>query len=261
MSPSTLRFLGFLAGFAAALAVTFVITVILHDLFRWRSFLPKGIGWFVMPFLWGIWWANAAPEWWYRLEKGEDGLSTKFRTSSKATRTLIVGSAMWVLTVGLYVLMFDPYDSFTDFPHLLKVMSFPPMIGFAGLAAYTKLVAPETTTLDADTVANRNNPSHKSTSAGTGFANRTSDSKHHLIPDAHNIVSLPASSLALQREVEHGYLNRLYANAGGWTLSNQTTLESEDRAFEKLEIVLGDGRTKTVWFDITEAWIKSKQNP
>jgi hypothetical protein len=244
MSPSTVRFLGFLAGFAVALAVTFVITVILHDLLRWRSFLPRGIGWFVMPFLWGIWWANAAPEWWYRLEKGEDGLSTKFRTSSKVTRTLIVGSAMWVLTVGLYVLMFDPYDSFTDFSHLLKVMSFPPMIGFAGLAAYNKFVAPETINLDVDALANRNRPSN---------------SKHHLIPDDHNIVSLPASSLALQREVEHGYLNRLYANVGGWTLSNQTTLERKDRAFDKFEIVLGDGRTKTVWFDITEAWKRSAE--
>lgn len=77
------------------------------------------------------------------------------------------------------------------------------------------------------------------------------------LPDEDQIIWLPASSLALQRDVEHGYLNRLYANNGGWTLSNQTTLKNEARVFDKLEIALGDGRTKTVWFDITEAWKKS----
>lgn len=79
------------------------------------------------------------------------------------------------------------------------------------------------------------------------------------IPDSHEIIWLPASSLALQREVEYGYLNKLYGGSSSWLLSSQATIEDNGRILEKLDICLTDGRTKTVWFDITQAWAKTAQ--
>lgn len=80
------------------------------------------------------------------------------------------------------------------------------------------------------------------------------------IPDDHEIIWLPASSLELQRDVEYGYLNKLYGGSSGWVLSSQATIEGDDRIFDKLDICLADGRTKTVWFDITQAWTKTAQH-
>ncbi len=79
------------------------------------------------------------------------------------------------------------------------------------------------------------------------------------IPDDHEIIWLPASSLELQRDVEYGYLNKLYGGSSGWVLSSQATIEGNDRILDKLDICLTDGRTKTVWFDITQAWNKSAE--
>ncbi len=79
------------------------------------------------------------------------------------------------------------------------------------------------------------------------------------IPDDREIICLPASSLELQRNVEYGYLNKLYGGSSGWALTSQATIEGNDRIFDKLDICLTDGRTKTVWFDITQAWTKTAQ--
>lgn len=130
------------------------------------------------------------------------------------------------------------------------------MIGFAGLAAYKKLVAPEIKNPEVNLVSSTNSTAHKT---NLTMASQSADTKHRAIPDDHDIISLPASSLDLQRNVEHVYLNRLYANFGGWTLGNQTTIEDEGRVLDRFEIFLGDGRVKTVWFDITQAWTKTAQ--
>lgn len=77
------------------------------------------------------------------------------------------------------------------------------------------------------------------------------------IPEEQEIILLPASSLELQRNVEQGYLNKLYGGSSGWTLVGQSTFDKNDRVFDKLEIILSDGRKKTLWFDITQAWSKT----
>jgi hypothetical protein len=73
-------------------------------------------------------------------------------------------------------------------------------------------------------------------------------------PNDREIICLPASSLELQRDVEQGYLNKLYGGASGWTLISQQTIDGNERVFDKVEITVSDGRVKTIWFDITQAW-------
>ncbi len=90
-------------------------------------------------------------------------------------------------------------------------------------------------------------------------AKHSNNASHTPIPDSYEIIWLPASSLELQREVEYGYLNKLYGGPSSWVLSNQAVIEDNDRILEKLDICLTDGRTKTVWFDITQAWKKTTQ--
>lgn len=147
-----LRVAGFVIGAGVAVAIE-VGLLLLASALTSRQFMPRGLGWIVVPIAFGITAGTAAPTVWSRAQRGDIAMLRKFRLMSLRMRAAIVFSVFWALCVGLYVYLFEPYGELeymdsTAYHHMFKLMIFPPAVVLIGLALYTKLVAP--TTADKD---------------------------------------------------------------------------------------------------------------
>ena len=61
---------------------------------------------------------------------------------SQPLRIVICLSALWAISVVIFVLLFEPYGRFRDrdFFHMIKVICFPPTIAFIGYYLFTRFV-------------------------------------------------------------------------------------------------------------------------
>lgn len=66
----------------------------------------------------------------------------KFKKTSLTSRVLIVVPMFWAISVSFFVFVFEPYGhmSSSDYTHLVKVISFPPVLFFLGYFVYLKLI-------------------------------------------------------------------------------------------------------------------------
>jgi len=114
-----------------------------------RHFVPRGIGWIVVPVMVGVALAKLVPEkgWGIpSLNHWPEPVAERFRSFSLSVRVGIVGSAFWALAVILFVILFQPYGSYmsdNEFWKVIKAILFPPILGVVGYFAYTKMIKDE----------------------------------------------------------------------------------------------------------------------
>lgn len=254
MKTIGLRIAGFLIGLAVGAAVMFLGAVLLSALFQ-RPIIPRGIGWFVMIFLFAYWTSKAAPTFWVRLEEGKLPLFIKFKTASTSTRAVVVLSVFWICAVGLFVFLFNPYGYMyqDDYAHMLKVMIYPPTLGVAGLIAYVKLFALRpslTTTADPMPLPPDQAPLHSLVQQPKHPEPITRETEINTT----EAIILHAPDRVAMSIAERDYLNRIYGVDGEWVPISQDTVHHLDKTYDRLEIGLKYGTPKMVWFDITASW-------
>lgn len=143
MAKFLVMVLGFIIGVSATLALEFGLLFVIGEVFHSR-FVPRGFGWFMLPFFVGFAVARIAPEVPEISKFIKEGLLRSFWATRPLTRFMIVAPIFWVVGVGLYVLIFEPYGYMTssDYRHMAKVMMFPPVILVAAYFVYIKLISP-----------------------------------------------------------------------------------------------------------------------
>lgn len=138
----TLRVGGFIVGAMLATGIEVGLLLLVNEL-SGRDFMPRGPGWLLLPIGLGIAVSAAAPEIWLRIERGDFSAVQKFRSASVLGRAAIVFSLFWVLCVGAYVWLFEPYGYMgdSDYSHMYKIMLFPVAVVWAGLFVYKRFIA------------------------------------------------------------------------------------------------------------------------
>jgi hypothetical protein len=138
----SVRIIGFVIGAAIAVAIEVGLLLLINGL-SGHNFMPRGPGWLLLPIGLGVTSSRAAPDIWVRIERGDFRLLQRFKSASALSRAAMVFSPFWVLCVGLYVWLFEPYGymSDSDYHHMYKVMFFPVAVIWAGLFVYRKFVA------------------------------------------------------------------------------------------------------------------------
>lgn len=132
----------FLVGAIIAFTIEVILIMILGAIFDSRI-TPRGIGWIFLPIIIGSAFAKFAPFVAADLPKFKQRLLDEITSLSKATRLVIAASFLWFFSVGLYVLLFDPYGyriSPQEMSRMLKVMLFPALILGIGCFIYKKFI-------------------------------------------------------------------------------------------------------------------------
>ena len=146
MKHFVIRAVGFAvgAGFVVCLEVGLLLLV---NAMAHREYMPRGAGWIIAPIAVGLAASAAAPEKWQRIERGDFASITRFRAASRAIRAAIAFPMFWIICVGAYVWLFEPYGYMgsDDYSHMFKVMLFPPAVFLVALLLYKKVVAPKGT--------------------------------------------------------------------------------------------------------------------
>ncbi|HVY23461.1 MAG TPA: hypothetical protein VG962_08935 [Steroidobacteraceae bacterium] len=139
----TLRIVGFLLGAGMAVALEIGLLLLIDAMFD-RELMPRGLGWLFIPIAVGTGASSIAPIIWLRIERGEFPLAQKFRSAPVFMRASIVFPLLWILCLGAYVALFNPYGYMTDdnYWHMFKVMLFPPVGVLVGALLYRKLIGP-----------------------------------------------------------------------------------------------------------------------
>jgi len=127
-------FIGAILGFLILISVLFVVSALSGN-----NLSPRGPAWLIIPISFGFATAGYAPILWLSIEKH---FVVSILKLSKSTRLFLAATIFWVVTVGIYVYMFEPYGYITDVEriHLLKVIIFPVVIYFLGLFIYKKIM-------------------------------------------------------------------------------------------------------------------------
>lgn len=143
MKTWLIRVVGFIVGAGIAMALEVGLLLLLGELFD-KRLMPRGLGWLVIPIIVGISAAKIAPELGPLSKFAKQGLVANFWKASPLTRFIVVAPIFWILGVGAYVLVFEPYGYMysSDYAHMFKIMLFPPVVLIAGYFAYEKLVLP-----------------------------------------------------------------------------------------------------------------------
>jgi hypothetical protein len=138
-----LRVVGFVLGAGAAVALEAALLLLISVIFG-REFMPRGAGWLFLPIALGISASAAAPNIWLRIQRGDFPAAQRFRSASLLVRGAIVFPVFWILCVGIYTYLFEPYGYMgdSDYIHMFKVMLFPPAVALVGVLLYKKLIAP-----------------------------------------------------------------------------------------------------------------------
>lgn len=119
----SLKVLGFVLGFIAAVAFEALLVWLLSEVFGHRIY-PRGLGWIVIPFSAGIGGAallsSLRPEQIARLFGG-----------SREMRLYVAGGASWVLLVLGYVFVAEPFGSYisdSEWMTIFKWLFVPPVL-------------------------------------------------------------------------------------------------------------------------------------
>lgn len=139
-----LRIIGFIVGAGLALALEVGLLLLLNE-FLDKGLIPRGPGWLVIPIIAGINAAKIAPELGLLSKFEKQGPVANFWKASPLTRFIVVVPIFWILGVGAYVLVFEPYGyrmHSSEYAHMFKIMLFPPAILIAGYFTYVKLILP-----------------------------------------------------------------------------------------------------------------------
>lgn len=127
-----LKFIGFIVGFSVTAGLEVWLLSAL-------GVTPRGPGWVVVPFVAAFALAKSAPG---LVDNISRTGGSQWRTSP-SFRLVAVLSALWLIAVPAYVLLFEPYGYSmysSDYSHMFKVMLFPLVVLVVGYIAYTKFV-------------------------------------------------------------------------------------------------------------------------
>lgn len=142
-----------IAGFVVGAGLTFVLEVgfllFLGELFG-KRLMPRGLGWVILPILAGIALARVAPDLGPVGRFASTALVRNFWSASPLGRLVVVAPVFWILAVGAYVILFEPYGDMysSDYIHMMKVMLFPSILFIVGYLSYKKLILGKKNTTD-----------------------------------------------------------------------------------------------------------------
>lgn len=137
-----LKSIGFVVGAGLAILLEFMFLMLFSAL-AGKQLVPRGLGCVVFPVVAGIAAARLAPEVGPLGRYASLALVKRFWAASATTRLVVVAPVFWVLAVGAFVVVFEPYGFrmySSEYAHMFKVMFFPPVVLVAGYFAYKKLI-------------------------------------------------------------------------------------------------------------------------
>jgi len=122
-----LRGLGFICAAGFVIVIEFLLILVFNLIFNARL-IPIGIGWLVLPFLFGIHGSKVAPYYYIiKLPKIINFLQIKFLALKKA----LIITLLWIFFICAFVIVFQPFGgSINDeeLSFLIKAILFPPLI-------------------------------------------------------------------------------------------------------------------------------------
>lgn len=121
-----LKVLGFVLGFAVAVAFEFLLLWVVSEIFD-HTFYPRGLGWLVIPFTAGV--AGAA---W--LPSFQPDRISRLFGGSREMRLYVAGGASWLLLVLGYVFVAEPFGYYIgedDWITIFKWLLVPPVLALA----------------------------------------------------------------------------------------------------------------------------------
>lgn len=124
----------FAVAFILAVLFEILLLLILGEI-TGRRISPRGLGWIVIPFLAG------AGGWMFGLRAGYESILRKLGmnvdVSDPRMRLWIAASALWVLSVVIVFLVFDPFDSYrwyaSEWTKFLTILLGPPLMALFGI--------------------------------------------------------------------------------------------------------------------------------
>jgi hypothetical protein len=138
--------IGAVIGFVGAIALEFVVLLLLSEIFHGRM-TPRGLGWIVIPIL------AAIGGWRFGKEIGAEAIaaviSSQLEGQNRYTRLWLAGSILWLVCALTFYIVFNPYGSYwssDEWKQFWLVLSAPPVIAFIGLLLIRWANKPDTGT-------------------------------------------------------------------------------------------------------------------
>lgn len=73
-------------------------------------------------------------------------------------------------------------------------------------------------------------------------------------------ILIDATSSLQSASMEFEYMTGVLAESGEWSILSQSMVQEDQFIYDKAEVMLKDGSTKTFWFDITDSWHRWSSN-